>query len=299
MEIYLFFPCLFFQLVMFQIERDTNGMLQCHPYPHEYVDTSKPCPHFAFFMGLQRKEGVRGQEGQQFDIRVTVEEFRQEINMFIFWKPGMEIYVSHVRRKQLPTFVFPDGHRRSRLSRHVSPNAPKNHEDAVGFQSGSAERYIKRKFDSECGDLKSTSPEKRACISPQRLESASPESITSRSVGTSHIRFDDRARIESLTTGDPDVNSELRSSCPLESEKCTIANDVEMVQNTVHESINLKEQAPISEPSLPGVRTEVKPLHSVEKPYFKMEPVASCAVACSEFKGTTQIGLNGGGLAVR
>jgi len=77
-------------------------MLQCHPYPNEYVDTSKPCPHCAFFMGLQRKQGVKVQEGQQFDIRGTVDEFKQEINMYMFWKPGMDIYVSHVRRKQIP-----------------------------------------------------------------------------------------------------------------------------------------------------------------------------------------------------
>ncbi|KAF3446721.1 hypothetical protein FNV43_RR11901 [Rhamnella rubrinervis] len=265
-----------------KIERDTNGMLQCHPYPHEYVDTSKPCPHFAFFMGLQRKEGVRGQEGQQFDIRGTVDEFRQEIDMYIFWKPGMDIYVSHVRRKQLPTFVFPDGHKRSRVSRHVSPNAQTNYEDAPGPQSGSAEKHIKRKNDSETVDLKLTRPEKRPSISPQRLESAS------------HISFDDRVRIESLTTVDGNSYPELRSSVLLETEKCTIVNDVEMVQNSLHESINLKEQAPIDEPSLPGVRNdEVKPLDPMEKPNFRMEPVASCAVVCSEFKGTTQIGLNG------
>ncbi|PWA67895.1 nuclear poly(a) polymerase [Artemisia annua] len=39
------------------IERDTQGKLQCHPYPHEYVDPSKQCSHNAFFMGLQRKQG--------------------------------------------------------------------------------------------------------------------------------------------------------------------------------------------------------------------------------------------------
>uniref|UniRef100_A0A166EM45 polynucleotide adenylyltransferase n=1 Tax=Daucus carota subsp. sativus TaxID=79200 RepID=A0A166EM45_DAUCS len=39
------------------IERDTCGKLQCHPYPHEYVDSSRQCSHSAFFMGLQRKEG--------------------------------------------------------------------------------------------------------------------------------------------------------------------------------------------------------------------------------------------------
>ncbi|CAA6660975.1 unnamed protein product [Spirodela intermedia] len=85
-----------------KIERDTYGMLQCHPYPNEYVDTLKPCSHTAFFMGLQRKQGVKSQEAQQFDIRGTVEEFRHEVNLFMFWKPGMEIYVSHVRRKQIP-----------------------------------------------------------------------------------------------------------------------------------------------------------------------------------------------------
>ncbi|XP_048436237.1 nuclear poly(A) polymerase 4-like [Pyrus x bretschneideri] len=98
-----------FRQLTLKIERDTKGMLQCHPYPKEYVDVSKPWPHCAFFMGLQRKEGVRGKEGQQFDIRGTVDEFRERINMYMFWKPGMDIYVSHVRRKQLPPFVFPDG----------------------------------------------------------------------------------------------------------------------------------------------------------------------------------------------
>ncbi|TXG68812.1 hypothetical protein EZV62_003747 [Acer yangbiense] len=51
------------------IERDTFGKLQCHPYPQEYVDSSQPRAHCAFFMGLQRKPGEVVQEGQQFDIR--------------------------------------------------------------------------------------------------------------------------------------------------------------------------------------------------------------------------------------
>ncbi|KAA8540345.1 hypothetical protein F0562_024736 [Nyssa sinensis] len=64
------------------IERDTNGKLQCHPHPQEYVDTSKQCFHCAFFMGLQRKQGERIQEGQQFDIRGTVDEFRFRLMFF-------------------------------------------------------------------------------------------------------------------------------------------------------------------------------------------------------------------------
>ncbi|TYI22492.1 hypothetical protein ES332_A06G107600v1 [Gossypium tomentosum] len=95
-----------------KIEQDTNGMLQCHPYPNEYVDTSKQFAHFAFFMGLQRKVGVTGQEGQQFDIRGTVDE------------------------KQLPGFVFPDGYRRPQSSRHPNQHSGKTCEVVTRSQSG-------------------------------------------------------------------------------------------------------------------------------------------------------------------
>ncbi|GLT85472.1 hypothetical protein SLE2022_036620 [Rubroshorea leprosula] len=137
-----------------KIERDTNGMLQCHPYPNENADASKQFPHCAFFVGLQRKEGLSGQEGQQFDIHGTVEEFRQEIHAYMFWKPGMEIFVSHVRRKQLPAFVFPDGYKRSRSSRPLSQQAGRISEDFSRSRPGSAERQIKRKHDDRLEDPK-------------------------------------------------------------------------------------------------------------------------------------------------
>ncbi|CAI0441415.1 unnamed protein product [Linum tenue] len=162
-----------------KIERDTNGMLQCHPYPHEYTDMSRQWPHCAFFMGLQRKEGINGQEGQQFDIRGTVDEFRQEINMYMFWKPGMDIYVAHVRRRQLPSFVFPEGHRRSRSSRQ---QAGKVNDDVRKSPSGSIEEHLKRKHDGEMAAEKRV---KCASVSPQRLVSVSPEICRTRSVGPS------------------------------------------------------------------------------------------------------------------
>lgn len=138
-------------------------MLQCHPYPIEYSDTSKPCYHCAFFMGLQRKEGLRGQGGQQFDIRGTVDEFRQEINMYTFWKPGMDIYVSHVRRKQLPSFVFPDGHKRAKPSRHEGQQADAVCADMLQDQSGITEKGKKRKSDSE----ETETEKKQALVSSQ------------------------------------------------------------------------------------------------------------------------------------
>ncbi|KAL7162539.1 hypothetical protein ACSBR2_042935 [Camellia fascicularis] len=155
------------------IERDTYGKLQCHPYPHDYVDSSKQCSHCAFFMGLQRKQGEVIQEGQQFDIRGTVDEFRHSVNMYMFWKPGMEIYVSHVRRKQIPSYVFPEGYRRSRQPRLMSEQHPeKPSQENEVHRSGSGERGFKRKRDSE------ESPEKRQSIKTERRDSISPDIVS-------------------------------------------------------------------------------------------------------------------------
>lgn len=91
-------------------------MLQCHPHPRDFSDKSKPL-HCSYFMGLQRKQGVPVSEGEQFDIRLTVEEFKNSVNVYTLWKPGMEIRVSHVKRRNIPTFVFPGGVRPSRPSK--------------------------------------------------------------------------------------------------------------------------------------------------------------------------------------
>ncbi|KAK3030205.1 hypothetical protein RJ639_038715, partial [Escallonia herrerae] len=182
-----------------KIERDTYGMLQCHPYPNEFVDISKPCPHYAFFMGLQRKEKVRVQEGQQFDIRETVDEFKQEVNMYMFWKPGMDIYVSHVRRKQIPAYVYPDGYKRPRSSRHTSHQTFKVPEEgAEGFRSPSTERQPKRKHDTEMGDVKPDKSPKQASVSPQIHGSVSSESGSSRSGGTCRVNVNKEIKLELL-----------------------------------------------------------------------------------------------------
>ncbi|KAK4482005.1 hypothetical protein RD792_012921 [Penstemon davidsonii] len=147
------------------IERGTSGKLQCHPYPYAYVDSSRQCAHCAFFMGLQRKQGEVIKEGQQFDIRQTVEDFRHQINSYVYWKPGMEIYVSHVRRKQLPPYVFPEGYKRSRHPRLVSQQQV----DKVTHEE-SAERVLKRKIELDGSDLKEESQGKRQSMSTDTLK---------------------------------------------------------------------------------------------------------------------------------
>lgn len=141
-------------------------MLQCHPYPHEYADPSRQCAHCAFFMGLSRKEGVKIQEGQQFDIRGTVDEFRHDINLYMFWKPGMELAVSHVRRKQIPAYVFPEGYKRPRLSRHVNHQSDKN-DTEDGTANRSPDSQLKRKHDSVgTDDIEPSRSAKRSSVSP-------------------------------------------------------------------------------------------------------------------------------------
>lgn len=222
---------------------------------------------------------MRGQEGQQFDIRGTVDEFRLDVNMYMFWKPGMDIYVSHVRRKQLPTFIFPDGYKRPRLSRHVSPQAKKACEDAAGCHPFSIEK--KRKNDSEAVDGKLIQPEKRASISPQRLASLYPEKGTSRSGGVG---------LECLGTGDVNISSEVRLPGELlESEKHIVRNNAVMVQNAIQESFALEEQVSLRVSNLPGLENEVEQAELVGR----MESDVSCEVSLSEFKEKHQVRLNG------
>ncbi|GAB4837163.1 Nuclear poly(A) polymerase 4 [Ancistrocladus abbreviatus] len=230
--------------LMLKIERDTYGMLQCHPYPYEYVDMSKQCAHCAFFMGLQRKQGVKVQEGQQFDIRGTVDEFRQEINMYLYWKPGMDLCVSHVRRKQLPSYVFPDGYKRSR--RHMNQQAERICDNVEEDGSGSAERQLKRRKDPETEDLESAHLEKRASISPLRLESVSPD-VNSRSERASQFRDSDGVKKSRLQEGYSGCKSQDGSSLG------QLANGKGFSSYNVREadqSLSLEDQADSSYPML-------------------------------------------------
>ncbi|KAI6671865.1 hypothetical protein NL676_006750 [Syzygium grande] len=128
------------------IERDTYGKLQCHPYPHVYVDMSKQCAHTAFFMGLQRKQGGESSG-----------------------------------RRQIPSYVFPDGYRRARSRISTQHQGDKgSSEDADVCKGGSAERDLKRKKSpvGEEEDVKQGVLEKRMSLSPQTRDSVSPEIVT-------------------------------------------------------------------------------------------------------------------------
>lgn len=216
-------------------------------------------------MGLQRKEGVKGQEGQQFDIRGTVDEFRQEINMlYTYWKPGMEIYVSHVRRKQLPAFVFPDGYKRTRIPRNLSHTAEKMGDDTPMCNSGSrsSERCVKRKNNPEMVDVKPDKSEKRASVSPQNV---SPASCSSKSGGTPQMSIEDieGVRLASSTMKDADSNSGIKSSYGLLGSGTSIE-----VRN-----VQISETGSVDSTRLKQVQNEVSLLKQ-----WKNIPLASCLV---------------------
>ncbi|WCJ21897.1 poly(A) polymerase 1 [Euphorbia peplus] len=136
------------QLIL-RIERYTFDKLQCHPHPGEFIDKSRYL-HCSYFMGLQRKQGLPANEVDQFDIRLTVEEFKNTVNMYTIWKPGMEISVTHVKRRNIPGFVFPGGVRPSRPSKATwdsRRNAAEKSPECKGVSDGSDEGRKRKRVD--------------------------------------------------------------------------------------------------------------------------------------------------------
>ncbi|KAK6255550.1 hypothetical protein SCA6_016855 [Theobroma cacao] len=192
------------------IERDTYGKLQCHPYPHEYVDTSKSRAHCAFFMGLQRKQGEIVQEGQPFDIRGSIDEFRHSVSKYMFWKPGMEISVSYVRRKQLPAYVFPDGYEHPQ-NRWLTPHHKLSHSNGNACTE-SGGKCLKRKKDLDGEYSEHSRLEKRQYLDGNK--SVSPEIISCElnrmSSGCSTF---DQDEMNGAAEGNASSTSSVISSC--------------------------------------------------------------------------------------
>lgn len=174
-----------------QIERHTYHMLQCHPHPGDFTDKSRAF-HCSYFMGLQRKQGVPVNEGERFDIRITVEEFKQAVNIYTMRKPGMEIYVSHVNRKNIPRFVFPGGIRPPRpkdtwdMKRAMELRVERLSESKY-VVNGSAEEGKKRKREED-SDANSYDPRHAASPPSRSVEAAGVGLTTVKAVNSSFTR---------------------------------------------------------------------------------------------------------------
>ena len=111
-----------------RVEMATAGMLLCHPNPKAYA--AKPhdlhCTS-TFFVGLSKPQQQQ-QPQVPFDLRVTTEGFKQEVYTYEFWRPGMELEVSHTRRKDLPSYVLeqilPAGHLKRKRAAESNSSPP-------------------------------------------------------------------------------------------------------------------------------------------------------------------------------
>ncbi|KAG8066035.1 hypothetical protein GUJ93_ZPchr0004g39086 [Zizania palustris] len=97
------------RLLAARAETDMSGMLLCHLHPHAYAAE----PHdqrrtSSFFVGLSKHkhQPAAAPQRPKFDLRATTDGFKQEVYMYDFWRPGMELTVAHVQRKHLPSYVL-------------------------------------------------------------------------------------------------------------------------------------------------------------------------------------------------
>ncbi|TVU33152.1 hypothetical protein EJB05_24938 [Eragrostis curvula] len=231
-----------------KIERDTKGILQCHPYPYEYADPAIKCAHCAFYMGLSRKEGMK-RRGQQFDIRGTVEEFMLEIGMYTSWKPGMDLTVTHVRREQVPSYVFEQGYKKLHSPMHANHEELSDKNDIEDCTY--LEDQLKRKYDSDGdGNVELCRPVKRASVSSPCEEtplhhgnSVSPAKLVSGIVcsgaQTSLLHGDDVNLEQTHLTGSPHGSEDTSAS----GTSCAAVGTVVMVD----ESSKLGSLTPIAD----------------------------------------------------
>jgi poly(A) polymerase len=114
-------------------------------------------------MGLSRKEGLK-KRGQQFDIRGTVDEFMCEIGMYSLWKPGMDLAVTHVRREQVPSYVFEQGYKKPSPTMHANQQEQSDGDGTLSLDLGVQH---KRKYDSDGdGHVELHKSVKRASVRP-------------------------------------------------------------------------------------------------------------------------------------
>lgn len=167
-----------------QVERDTNGKLQCHPNPQEYRDSSKHCAHCSFFIGLQRKQGEVTQVTKQFDMRGTVDEFWHQVSMYCYWRPGMDIYIYYVRRKKIPAYVFPEDYKQTQQQRLIQlQNEKSSCRDEV-CRSALGEKCSKKRREHEGAEEEHKSINKRQLVSFQREDSVASEILAGQRSGS-------------------------------------------------------------------------------------------------------------------
>ncbi|KAL2235045.1 UNVERIFIED_CONTAM: Nuclear poly(A) polymerase 1 [Sesamum indicum] len=162
------------RLLTLKIERDTSGLVQCHPHPGGFSDKSKPFRH-SYFMGLRRKQGTGPQQGKQFDVTRTVEEFMYDVYAYSSWKPSMWIDVCHVKRNDIPNFVFPGGVRppnpaKKRFAKRSLASAFPETETVTSMKKMKQDEYNSPVGSTESSSTPSNVPSPDSTVASQQLE---------------------------------------------------------------------------------------------------------------------------------
>ncbi|KAJ1392043.1 polymerase, nucleotidyl transferase domain, partial [Sesbania bispinosa] len=150
---------------------------------------------------LKRKQGVPVNEGEHFDIRLTVEEFKISVNSYSLRKPGMDIHVSHVKRRSIPNYIFPGGVRPSFPSKATCENKQgsklriSGHGQAEKAQGGKAVEFgaddvKKRKRSEDNMDNNSRNSKSLVSLPPPNREVHEDRTPISASSSCS-MKFDD------------------------------------------------------------------------------------------------------------
>lgn len=79
---------------------------------------------------------------------LTVEEFKHSVNIYTLWKPGMDINVSHVKRRNIPTFVTWEIKPSSELRVSDHSQAEKSQEGKMAVLGANDDRKRKQAEDS-------------------------------------------------------------------------------------------------------------------------------------------------------
>jgi poly(A) polymerase len=239
-------------------------------------------------MGLSRKEGMK-KRGQQFDIRGTVEEFMREIGMYTSWKPGMDLTVTHVRREQVPSYVFEQGYKKACSTMHANEEEQFDKND---IEDGTGNTYLegqlKRKYDSDGDGLEPLKSVKRASVSPPceetphdhgnsvgKLQCDSPvklvSSVLCSETQTSLLHDDDVNLEQTHLTGSPDGSEDTSTS----GTRCAVVGTLVVVDEP-SKAGSLRLDADIDATQAMGLQTE--------KDETKVEGIISLASSsCAEF----------------
>lgn len=190
-------------------------------------------------------------EGEQFDIRATVEEFKHAVSLYTQWKPGMAIQVSHIKRRNIPLFVFPGGVRPSRPPRgevHRGSRARPSQSSKPGETSiGNGDKSVdmadassrRHQFDA----VASGGPSVSGCIQETNCSETKPIDHFD-SKGTMDVNSESRKRkhVEDATTCNSSAaKGPISHSVKSPETSSTIASGTAVAEGTTNATVCAKE----------------------------------------------------------